>query len=144
VPVGNDLQPIAEEIIANVDATELVLPSLRSFNPGVNSDMRPVANPLSTEGLIALISGIAARAGVEHRVTPHHLRHYFGEIATATAGIHTTQHLLGHQSIQTTQIYAGQPSLDDLTNAMNTIDFRLSPQIVALSPPPDRIRVNTS
>jgi integrase len=42
LPVSPDLQPVVEEIIRNVALDQLVLPSLRSFNPGVNTDMRPV------------------------------------------------------------------------------------------------------
>lgn len=134
VPIGPDLEPVADEIIANVALDELVLPSLRSFDPGVNQDMRPVRSVLSPEGLIALVSRIASRAGIEHRVTPHVLRHYFAQTVTSHSGIHNAQHLLGHQSIQTTQIYAGKPSLDELTKAVRSIEFRLSAQTMAVRP----------
>jgi integrase/recombinase XerD len=146
LPVSPDLQPVVEEIIRNVALDQLVLPSLRSFNPGVNTDMRPVrrARPLSPDGLIALISGIAERAGIAQRITPHALRHYFGQTVTTQSGIHVARALLGHQSIQTTQIYAGEPSLDDLTRAVGEIEFRLSAPTMAVSPAGDRIRVNSS
>lgn len=144
VPIGPDLEPVAVEIIAAVALDELVLPSLRSFNPGVNTDMRPVPNPLSPDGLIDLVAGIAERAGIAHRVTPHQLRHYFGEAVTSAKGIHTAQELLGHASIQTTQIYAGKPSLDDLADAMKEIVFRLPAQTMAVRPVPGRAPVNSS
>lgn len=138
VPISSDLSPIAAEIVAAVTTDDLVLPSLRAFDPGVNGDMRPTPKVMSTEGLIELIAKIAQRAGIAHRVTPHALRHYFGEVVTAEAGIHMAQALLGHASIQTTQIYAGHPSPDDLQVAMRTIRFRLSAEMPALSVAVDR------
>lgn len=144
LPVSPDLREVVDDIIANVALDDLVIPSLRSFNPGVNSDMRPVANALSADGLIALIAKIAERAGIDRRVTPHQLRHYFGEVVTAEAGIHNARALLGHQSIQTTQIYAGEPSLDDLTTAISSIQFRLPAQMMAVRPAVARVPIISS
>lgn len=56
------------------------------------------------------------------RMTAHRYRHRAGTDIARSSGIHTAQHLLGHASIGTTQVYA-QHELDQVRAALKGRDF---------------------
>ncbi len=62
--------------------------------------------PLTREMLWILVKKYVKRAGLNTRVSPHTLRHSFAtHLLAGGADLRTVQELLGHTSIQTTQMY---------------------------------------
>lgn len=62
--------------------------------------------PLSPQSVRSRLRAIAASAGLRKRVTPHMFRHTFATLMLEEGvDIRYIQHLLGHSSLMTTQIY---------------------------------------
>lgn len=72
--------------------------------------------PLSTRQVQRMVIHTAQRA-IGRRITPHTLRHTFATRLMARVSMRVVQELLGHSSIQTTQLYT-HPNHADLKNAI--------------------------
>lgn len=61
---------------------------------------------LTRQGLWLILKGLAEKAGIQRRITPHTLRHSFAtHLLSGGAPLRHVQELLGHASITTTQVY---------------------------------------
>jgi integrase/recombinase XerD len=62
--------------------------------------------PLSRQGLYKIVQRHAKRAGLDHRMSPHTLRHSFAtHLLNGGCDLRSLQEMLGHADIATTQIY---------------------------------------
>lgn len=125
VPVIPDLQPIWDEIRANVADDEYVFPAQRWRDPGLNQIKTSLTKrPMSAQGIYYLVERLASRAGIAGNVTPHTMRHAHGDHVARYAGLLVAQAMLGHKSVETTRsTYVGQVSLDELSAAVQTLSF---------------------
>jgi integrase/recombinase XerC len=119
IPVLPELERVAHEIRFAVKPDEYVLPAQRWRDAPYNRERMSLAKrPSSSQALRTLVMEIAARAGIQAHVHPHLLRHAFGDHVAKFAGMKNAQYLLGHATVATTEIYVGQPSLDELAAAV--------------------------
>jgi integrase/recombinase XerC len=65
-----------------------------------------LGKPLTVRGLEYILAQLARRSGVDLHIHPHQLRHTFAtQLLDNGADLRTIQELLGHATINTTQIY---------------------------------------
>ena len=119
VPVMVDLEPVVREIRATTGPAHYVLPGTQWINGpcGYMPVGRP-ERPCDRKTIWRTVRRIGRRAGIGTPVHPHQLRHAFADRVTRLAGLHASQALLGHASIQTTEGYLTKPSPDELVEAM--------------------------
>ncbi len=61
---------------------------------------------LSRQGLYKIIQGYARSAGLEHKMSPHTLRHSFAtHLLAGGCDLRSLQEMLGHADLSTTQVY---------------------------------------
>ncbi len=72
----------------------------------VNLFRKPVGAPMPPDAVNALVAAAGRRAGLARPVTPHQLRHAFGSnVADAGGTPDEIQDLMGHASLESTQVY---------------------------------------
>ncbi len=103
------LVPIGQQAIA---AIELYVEQLRGELAAKNPDppeelfLSRSGRPLDRIQLWRLVKHYARRAGIDDSISPHSLRHSFAtHLLAGGADLRQVQEMLGHASIQTTQIY---------------------------------------
>ncbi|MGA8365416.1 MAG: site-specific tyrosine recombinase [Solirubrobacteraceae bacterium] len=61
---------------------------------------------LTRQGLYKIVQGYARRAGLEHKMSPHTLRHTFAtHLLAGGCDLRSLQEMLGHSDLATTQVY---------------------------------------
>jgi integrase/recombinase XerD len=100
--------PIWGEMLASVQEHIKSLPEGSDLWPGQHGVR------LTAGGIWYLVKRLAKLAGIEHRVTPHSLRHSFATAAHADGmDLITLKNVLGHSNLGTTQGYI-HPSVDTM------------------------------
>jgi integrase/recombinase XerD len=142
IPVLDELQPVVEEIRANVPAPgRFVVPAQRRDpQRGVWYDLPD--QPCSSQAVWRLVKRVADRAGVE--ATPHTLRRAFADLIERQAGVRVAQKLLGHATLATTEGYLSEPTLDELQGAVSDIALSSSRRSKARTRPSSRYKRTVS
>jgi integrase/recombinase XerD len=123
IPVLEELRPVVDEIRENVAMKEFVIAHRWCADPPFNTDYRDdPSQPASAQAVWRLVVKLGKRAGINHHIHPHTLRHAFAGLIRR-ADIQTAQSLLGHKDITTTMMYIDRPSLDDLTVGTHGLKF---------------------
>lgn len=104
VPVGEMAQSALEHYI------EVVRPRFQSDNNPQKTENKVFlsqrGNPLSRMSIWNIVNDAAERAGIEKNVYPHIFRHSFAtHLLEGGADLRAVQEMLGHASINTTEIY---------------------------------------
>lgn len=80
-------------------------------------------SPITPDSVRRVLKAAVKKSGIKKHVTPHVLRHSFAtHLLEGGADIRTIQVLLGHQSIQTTQLYA-QVSTRHIARTKSPLDL---------------------
>lgn len=123
VPVLPELEPVWQEC-SELAMDEFVLPTrTQNFHGRDRVDIWDPTRPMGYESLYRAVVALGKRAGISARVTPHLLRHAFGDHIARFAGIKVAQFVLGHANVGTTERYTGQPTLDEVAVALAEFGF---------------------
>jgi integrase/recombinase XerD len=96
---------------------------IREYLSGKNNEyVFSKDKPLTTRNIQKIISGIRKRAGLQKKITPHTLRHSFAtHLLEQGTDIRVIQAMLGHASLNTTQVYT-HVSSDQIKKVKNPLD----------------------
>lgn len=86
------------------------------------------SKPISVRQIERMIK-FAGKMALNRPIHPHILRHTFATRMMRVTSIRIVQQLLGHKSLQSTQVYT-HPNQDDLSNAIHQLDVQTDPKIV--------------
>jgi site-specific recombinase XerD len=124
VPVVAELQPVWQECADTLADNEYVLAHRsHGIHGGRRVDVWDPSRPMAYESLHRCVVALGKRAGIAGRVTPHVMRHAYGDHVTRYAGLKTAQFVMGHQSVATTQRYTGEPTLDEVGEALAAFGY---------------------
>lgn len=124
VPVLAELAPTFRECAESLGDGEYVLPRRsHGIHGGRRVDVWDPLTPMAYESLYRAVGVIGRRARISARVTPHMMRHAYGDHIARYAGLKVAQFVLGHASVGTTEGYTGQPTLDEVATALAEFGF---------------------
>ena len=122
IPVIADLEPVWTEIADNTADDEYLLPAQRFRDPGLNRQRRDYSlSPASHQSIWRGVKTVASRAQIPAEIGPHTLRHAYCDHVARHAGLQAAQAAMGHANLSTTELYLGQPTLDELAHAMRHV-----------------------
>jgi integrase/recombinase XerC len=88
------------------DVRPVLIQSLTDDQLSSHLFLNHAGKPLTVRGLEYILGQLARRSGVDLHIHPHQLRHTFAtQLLDNGADLRTIQELLGHATINTTQIY---------------------------------------
>jgi integrase/recombinase XerD len=80
---------------------------------------------VSASALFKQVVAIGERAGVPGKVTPHIMRHAYGDHIASHAGLRVAQALMGHERVDTTaSTYVQRPGMEELAAQVRGFSFR--------------------
>lgn len=112
IPISDMLCETLTQMEAKLWSTEIFMLKGHAFFARLRS------KPLTSRTVERVILE-AGKSGCNREVTPHMLRHTFASRMMKKTNSRVVQALLGHDSLQSTQIYM-HPDLDDLKKAINS------------------------
>lgn len=89
--------------------------------------------PLTTRNIQKIIKGMRERANINKKVTPHTLRHSFAtHLLESGTDIRLIQSMLGHASLNTTQVYThiSSDQIKKVKNPLDNLDSEETEEIV--------------
>jgi integrase/recombinase XerD len=128
IPVIQDMREVVDEVRLICPRDGYVVPGRRTANPPHNTEFYDANVELSQAALYKQVRRLGVRAGIAGTVTPHTLRHAFGDTVARYAGLKVAQFLMGHASVETTaSTYVDKPTLDELAVSVQSFSFTQLP-----------------